>query len=82
MDNNGLYFKDLSVDDCFLPANIASKMGIQDLIAVKKNKKYFTKEECSTININSTQIVANAKFNENGNFVFIEDDELVIQIYP
>lgn len=80
MEDYGLFFKELCADDCFLPANIARKMSIQALMTVKKNKSYFTKTEYLTVHTNDSQIAANAKFNGNGNRVFVEDNEPIIQL--
>lgn len=71
--NNNMYFKNLSVYDDFLPTNGNNKK-VNDLIFVKENEEYFTKEELTVVITGSTRTIVNARSKRNGNRLFFFKD--------
>lgn len=80
MDNNELYFKNLSVYDDFLPTN-SNNRKVSSLIFITENEEYFTKEELTVIIVGGTRTIVNARSKGNGNrLFFFEGDTPVIHL--
>ncbi|MFA6383258.1 MAG: hypothetical protein WCX17_02445 [Parcubacteria group bacterium] len=78
--NNGFCFKNLDIGDGFLPDSLYKKSKLMDYISILRNEKYFVKITPDLITVNNVEMLANAKFNGNGSFVFVEDEEPVVGI--
>ncbi len=80
MNNNQLYFENLSVHDDFLPTN-GNERKVGSLIFITKNEEYFIKEEPTIVIMGGTRTVVNARLKGNGNRLFFFDGGVpVIQI--